>query len=267
MLKITHNAGFFSCCNVKFHRILEYFNANKCLPVTIDSSQQFRLYKSVALKNIDITNHFFLSPQKNTLSFQFKEPIVISEDKREDQFSDYTRLNIAKIKPFIENYFSPASEIEYIKNVLLTSYEINPEECIAVYYRGTDKYQETTLGEHSTYAEKLYDLLKTNPNAKVIIQTDSTDFLNYIKTLFQNKIKQNKIIIIDENRTSNKNIGIHHENDGDANYKEMKYLFATFLILSECKHIITSSVNCSLWMMYYRGNTNNVHQYLDKGFI
>jgi len=265
MLKITHNAGFFSCCNIKFHKIIQYFNTNQALPTIVDSSQQFAFYKPnlFKLNNFDITYHFFLSPQENNVSFEFKEPIIISEDKREDQFSDYRRLNLEKIKPFIEHYFSPSPEMEFIKKMLLNKYKINPQECVAVYYRGTDKYQETNLGEYATYAEKIDELIN-DTDLQIIVQTDSSDFLNYTKTRFQNK---NQIIVIDENRTSNKNIGIHHENDGDTNYREIKYLFATFLILMECKHIIISSGNCSLWMMYYRGNTNNVHQYLDTRFI
>ena len=42
---------------------------------------------------------------------------------------------------------------------------------------------------------------------------------------------------------------------------------ATFLILSKCKHIIMSSGNCSLWTIYYRGNADNIYQYLNDKFI
>jgi len=266
MLKITHNAGFFSCCNSKFRKIVDYFNTNRTLPKIVDSSQQFSFYKPTFIEfNRDITYHFFLSPLRQNIIIPFKEPIKVTEDKSEDQYSDYKKLNITQIKPFIEKYFSPAPEIVYIKKMLLDKYQINPEECMAVYYRGTDKYQETTLGDHSIYSEKINAVIKSTSNAKVIVQTDSSDFLNY--QLQNINLNKKNIIVIDENRTSNKNIGIHRENDGNANYREMKYLFATFLIMSQCKHIITSSGNCSLWMMYYRGNTNNIHQYLDSGFI
>ena len=50
MLKINHNAGFFSCCAVKLFSIVKFINSNKKLPDSIDSSQQFNWYKE---KNYD----------------------------------------------------------------------------------------------------------------------------------------------------------------------------------------------------------------------
>ena len=38
--KITHNAGFFSCCSVKLTKIVEFINLNKKLPDSVDSSAQ-----------------------------------------------------------------------------------------------------------------------------------------------------------------------------------------------------------------------------------
>lgn len=32
MIKITHNAGFFSCCSVKLEHITNFINLNKRLP-------------------------------------------------------------------------------------------------------------------------------------------------------------------------------------------------------------------------------------------
>ena len=51
VLKITHNAGFFSCCTIRLLEIINYFNLNKELPLIVDSSVQFEVYKN---ENIDI---------------------------------------------------------------------------------------------------------------------------------------------------------------------------------------------------------------------
>ena len=45
MIKITHSYGFFSCCSVKLHYIVQFINSNKILPKKVDSSKQFHLYK------------------------------------------------------------------------------------------------------------------------------------------------------------------------------------------------------------------------------
>ena len=44
----------------------------------------------------------------------------------------------------------------------------------------------------------------------------------------------------------------------------MKNVLAIIYIMSKCKYIICSSGNCSIWMMYFRGNVNNVKQFLNN---
>ena len=35
------------------------------------------------------------------------------------------------------------------------------------------------------------------------------------------------------------------------------------VIISKCKYIICSSGNCSIWMMFYRGNNKNIIQHIN----
>jgi hypothetical protein len=72
---------------------------------------------------------------------------------------------------------------------------------------------------------------------------------------------------VEENRTSDTNIGIHNEMPCFQNYIDIQTLFATFLIISKCKYIICSSGNCSIWMMFYRNNSHNVYQNLHKQWL
>ena len=255
-LKITHNAGFFSCCNIKLFEIIQSFNKNKILPGIVDSSEQFNLYKPSNLTN-DITEHFFTHQLCDII---YKKNInILNSYNNEDQFSNYKLLNLIELQPFIYKYFYPSNEIINIQNNLLNKYNINTTNCIALYYRGTDKQSETLLGDFDKYNEMLQYV--NNNNYTILIQTDSSHFLNYIKQ------RNNNYIIINENKVSENNTGIHNENDNNTNYNDIKYLFATFLILSKCKHIIMSSGNCSLWTIYYRGNADNIYQYLNDKFI
>ena len=75
------------------------------------------------------------------------------------------------------------------------------------------------------------------------------------------------MIVIHENSVSKTQRGIHNEKSSEENYRDIKTLFAIFLLLSECNHLIISSSNCSLWMMYVRGTPLNVHQCLNNMFI
>ena len=254
MLKITHNAGFFSCCNMKFLKTLNYFNTHKKLPESVDSSEQFNIYKPTGL-NGDITRHFF---DKDTADdIIYSHPIELSLGPVYiDQESNYKLLNLKETLPFINKYFIPTQDILDLKNKLKEQYKIDTANCIAVYYRGTDKAREIAPTDFSVF----YDKIKTLEGTQILVQTDSFSFLEYMKA-------QLPVISFAENRVSKTNRGIHNENNRDTNYRDIKYLFATFLLMSECKHLVMSSGNCSLWMTYYRGHVENIHQALTNVFF
>ena len=257
MLTITHNAGFFSCCNIRLLTIIDYFNKNKCLPNNVNSSSQFIRYKKYVDRNNDITHDFF--EDNKEMKINFDKQIKPTNENKEDQFSNYKLLNIGDIYPFIKKYFNPSKEILIIKKMLMEKYNIVVNNCIAVYYRGTDKCRETTLCDYNKFYDKI-ESLKLN-NYQILIQTDTLDFLNYMKTQYPNSI------VFSENKVSHLNLGIHNENNSDENYNDIKYLFATFLLMSECNHLVMSSSNCSLWMTYYRSHINNIYQCVDNDFI
>ena len=241
--------GYFACCAHILHKIIEYFNNNKKLPLSVDSSQQFGLYKPSWI-NDDITYHFL--KKRDEINITYIENIHYTKDF---QFQKYNDINYSVLNPFIEKYFSPAQEIVDIENNLIKKYNINIIEYCAVYYRGTDKKAETTIGSFDTYIDKINELLNTEKNIKFIIQSDNQNFIDTIKS---------KFISFDENVASYTDNGIHNENTADDNYIIMKNFLAIIYIMSKCKYIICSSGNCSIWMMYFRGNANNVKQFLNN---
>jgi len=46
IVKINHNAGFFSCCSVKLTNTINFINLNNKIPDIVDSSEQFNYYKT-----------------------------------------------------------------------------------------------------------------------------------------------------------------------------------------------------------------------------
>ena len=101
MLKIDHNAGFFSCCTIRLSKIIEYFNNNQKLPEEVDSSQQFNFYKS---KQCDITFQIFENYNNVNQMITYNSPIEMVYEKTENQFSDYSKLNFEKVVPFVKKY-------------------------------------------------------------------------------------------------------------------------------------------------------------------
>ena len=229
-----------------------YFNKNKKLPDKVDSSKQFELYKPGSLKQ-DITYHFFKKIKNKKYNIKYTKKV----DKSDNQFNKYKNVDYKNQTPFIKKYFTPSNDITNIKNNLIQKYNIDRKRCCAVYYRGTDKYHETKLGDFETYGEEINKIINIDSNIQLLVQTDSTQFLEYIKE------KYPSAIYFEENLTSSNDFGLHGERGRVNNYTDIKYFFATLLIMSKCKYIICSSGNCSIWMMYYRHDPKNVRQFLN----
>jgi hypothetical protein len=50
------------------------------------------------------------------------------------------------------------------------------------------------------------------------------------------------------------------------NNQYSKYYLAITIIMSKCKYIICGSGNCSIWIIFYRENANNVYQNLNNNW-
>lgn len=261
MITITHSYGFFSCCSVRLFYILDYFINNKYLPEKVDSSQQFHMYKNNTDK--DITFDFFKNYDDISIDIEYEKSIFI--EMNNFQFDEYKSIEYEYILPFVIKYFTPSDNIINIYNYMMNSYKINPDNCIAIYYRGTDKKNETTLDSYIEYYNKLNQILTeiNNDNIQILIQTDESQFLDFMK----DKCSNNNIVIISENSTSYNSTGIHNEKSSSENYLDIQNLLATFLIISKCKYIICSSCNSSVWITYYRENADNVFQNLNKSWV
>lgn len=253
MIKTTHNAGFFSCCSVKLTKIVEFVNCNKRLPEIVDSSMQFEWYKKKI--DIDITFDYF-EHYDNIKNVEIVYPINYHHN---DQFKFYSNLDYRCITPLIKKYFSPSAEINKIINNIEKKYNIVCENTLAVYYRGTDKFAETRIASFDDFYNQIIKIVNINKDINILLQTDSAKFIDYI-----NDKKLKNVVIIDENKTSYTNRGIHNEQSFNTNYQDMFYFLSTIIILSKCKYIICGSSNCCKWIMFYRGNNKNVIQYLNR---
>ena len=254
---MNHTAGFFSCCAVKLRELIRFMNENKTIPDIIDSLNLFSYYKNNAFDDV---SYDYFEDYNNNIIIHYKTKITYDHDY---QFVNYKTLNYSELIPFINKYFRPSAKIINIQNDLICKYNIEPSNCIALYYRGTDKISETKIDSFESYYEKLNELIVDNTSMQILIQTDSGPFLDYMKE----NCKNSNIIIINENDTSYGSSGIHLIQNKNKNHIDMQYLFATFLIISKCKHIICSSSNGAVWMMYYRGHADNVYQNLDLKWL
>jgi len=258
----TISQGFFSCSNMRFHNLIYFWNKHRTVPVLIDDSDLFKLYKPLLREKENIANDFFTTCEEITIDSS--GTVEILNGTTEDQFSPFSCLRFDDTQPFVKRYFTPSQRIMDLQSALLTKYEINPPTTCAIYYRGTDKCTETKLGSFDVYAAKMSELLLINPDIQFIFQSDSYPFLEYMFEYTDTHKIQNNIIVFEENVTTNTEYGVHFMRQGEKAYEDISHLFASIVLMAQCKYIICSSSNVSLWMMYYRGHANNVHQLLNN---
>jgi hypothetical protein len=258
MLKIVHNAGFFSNCSIRLDHLIKYFNNNKKLPTILDCSKQFEWYKNNI--NEDIVFHYFEH-------YNNYDDIIYIKDIETDhdfQYYDYKTINYDDLSPFIKKYFSPSNEIKFIINCMEKKYNItNYDDIISVFYRGNDKCKETEICSHENMLLQVEEIINKYPNKKILVQSDEEEFI--IKMI--NKYLDKIIYFKDEIRTIKHNKGtlvdLVYRN---TNYEFSKYFLAIIIMMSKTNYIICNSSNCSIWIMYYRGNANNTLQFLNSNW-
>jgi len=132
-----------------------------------------------------------------------------------------------------------------------------------LFYRGNDKIRETKLSNYDDYLIYANLIMKSNPNILFLIQSDETEFI----TFMTEKFRKNSFYFKDEIRHMNKCNNTVDTLMQDKNYEFSKYYLAITIIMSKCKYIICGSGNCSIWIMLYRGNNNNVYQFQNGEWV
>jgi len=249
-----HNGGFFSCCSVLLDYMVNYFNSNRRLPDSIDTTGYFIWYKNDKETDVDIRKNYF--KENNDPVIPYNNTTV--EYKNSYQFSKYSTLDFASITPFIQIYFSPSEEIGNIVSNIETKYSIDYENTCVIFFRGNDKCTETPLPHYSELYQSAYNIYVENRNVKFLVQSDETEFIEFMLS----KFPENSFYFRDEIRHIPRSITTVDNVMKSKNSEFSKYFLAITLIMSKCKYLVCNTGNCSLWIVLFRGNCENVHQHL-----
>lgn len=258
VLKVIHNAGFFSMFTIRLMDILAYFNQNKELPDEVDSTSQFIHFKSYAGENL--VPYYW---NEGSDEITYKGDIVFRFDCMAIQFAPYNELKFKQLSPFIEKYFKPSNHVgdrafEFTKN-----HGIDLDNTCAVFYRGNDKETETPTAGYQFVIDKAKEIQRKNPGINFFLLPDECEFMRAFKSHFPDTITISEIGCINRNPST----AVFYELRRDERKNREASYYAGVLIASRCKHLITHSGNGGLWSVLYRGNTKNVHQYFDGKWI
>lgn len=239
-------------------RIVEFINEQNRLPDGVDTSVMFRWYKYYSNRNRDITFDYF------THYDQIAEEVITPIDYHwEHQFNDYTTLEYDKICPLVRKYFTPSNEINNMIRAIETKYSVNYDNLCVLFYRGNDKNRETKICGYDEYVDYAKRIISKNPETLFLIQSDETEFINYFAQLYPT----NHIVFKDEIRHMNRCNSTVDVLYRQHNFLFSKYYLAITVIMSKAKYIVCGSGNCSIWILFYRGNAKNVFQNLNGVWI
>jgi hypothetical protein len=160
--------------------------------------------------------------------------------------------------PYIGKYFSESDKVKNIISMMEKKYKIDYENTCCVFFRGLDKFVETGVPEYDIFCDKAKNITNNENNIRFLLQSDETEFFDYAKNIFTNNLIFNDEI---RHMKHSKTILEHSLNKND-NFKYSLYFLAIVIIMSRCKYVICNTSNVSLWIVLFRGHTNNLHQYL-----
>lgn len=271
ILRIHHNAGFFSCCTVKLKLLYEFLARANSLPKGI-ISHQFMHYQSSVVQDLA---SFYFKENKNNIKF-----LPLSIKMTGDGFAPYWNgqhyKNIKafdELLPFVEKYFTPSDIVEQYVNKIEKKYDINYSKTIGVYFRGLDKKIEADVPPYETFLEKSEEVLNQNPDIKFFVQTDELEFRQAFLKRFPNNSFYNEemptksSIILNETQDQKEQLqhkGIHFDTPIEDRPFSGVQILSTALILAKCSQLILSTSNVSFWAVLYRGNTEGVFQWRNQ---
>jgi hypothetical protein len=259
IIYVTHSSGFFSCCSIRLEKIIDYFNSNKSLPTEVNSSKQFELYKNTD-KSKNITFDYF-EHYNNEDVIKYKKYVDYDHNK---QFTNYKTLDYKEICPFVRKYFKPSNTIQDIIKIIEKKYiKTKFSDICTMFYRGNDKVTETAIPSHEMYIEKAKIILIKNPKVQFLIQSDETEFIEKITTAFP----KNSFYFKDEIRHMTKRMNTVNSVFKDKNVEFSKKFLAITIIMSKTKYLICNAGNCSLWIMLYRENADNLYEFFNGSWV
>lgn len=245
-LKVTHNAGLFSCFSQRLSAIIHYGYQYKMYPDEVDSSVQFDMYKAPG--DGDITK-YLLKPAVGTIPF-------IEGVHFTDQFTDYSRLGIDLLNPLVDHYFGISDMARYSYRDMITKYGITLDNTCSILYRGNDKITECALGSYEQYGDRVQKLLQAEPQLDLLVQTDDTMFLDYFCGRYKSTIYIKEMPTI-----ADKSLSVSAVLPRDKRLSHAIDLLAAINVVAGCKYLVTHTGNCGYWAALYRTHTSNIIQF------
>jgi len=256
VLAVEHlpRAGLFSNCSVRLHWIVGYFNEHKRLPAQVCSKRQFIQFQH----NPEIDVAKILFSEREDLQITYRHPIDYVHTK---QFTNYRLLPLQDLRPLLEKYFTIAPVVVEREAALIQQYGLDFAKTIGVRYRGNDKIKETKLAPYELFFQKAEELLQRHPGMRFLVQTDELEFRDEFCARFPNSVYFESLPVIPRDPK----VSVRPTADNRVSFAIE--LLSAIRCLAQTAHLISCSGNGEIWTVFFRGQAENVHQFLNDRFL
>jgi hypothetical protein len=250
----NHTGGLFSISSVILFEIIKHKKNTGINPEILDSSNTYAWYRYT---NKNIFYDFFKISDINKLNnvslMDFEYELYGSM-----QFMNYSTCKLDVYFKYAEVYFNLSDNVMNIYNTIVNKYNIDFENTCCLFLRGNDKATECRIPSYNSYIITATQILKENPNLKILIQSDEKEFIDTMSKHFKNNI-----VFLDEIRVINRDIRRTVDNHGmtpELNHHYALKFLAIVYIMSKCKYVVCNSGNISFWILMYRQHLKNFFQ-------
>ena len=249
------NCGFYSNQVQVFSSLLTLAR-HGIVPDKIDYSMGYKHFKKDP--NRDLYPDFHQTNPSQEIEF-YKEVEIPDANKCQLDLYDWDLYG-----QIVKRYFNPSGVVRERWQLLTEKYNINPEETIAVLYRGTDKKTELKLASPDEYFKVVTQLLEKNPTFKVLLQTAQAQIIKE----WQQKLGD-RLIFFQETPSTDSSSPIWDlmEKSGGDSTNWSQWFDAALRCVSECKYVVNHTGNVAFFMNLYRGNTEGVYQFNEFGYM
>lgn len=249
------NCGFYSNQFQVFCSLLTLME-HGIIPDRIDYSLGFRHFKKDPNQDIYPFFHKINQNQSIDLYRRIDLPDANKHQKYLYNFEIYDQI--------ISRFFNPSDIISDRVKFLAEKYKIDYSRTISVLYRGTDKLTELKIAPPENYLSIVKNILKDNPEFRVLLQTDQTQIIEY----FYSELG-NKLVNFEEtpSTTSNRPIWSLMEERKENSIDWAQWFDAALRSVSKCKYVVNHTGNVGMFMNLYRGNVEKVYQFNEEGVL
>lgn len=236
-LKVNSGTGLTSCLSVRLNDAIEFMRHNKKLPDSIDSSEQFSIYRDSNGADVSSVLLGNYKPD-NTLEYV--------DYNHGWQYGWYDMIRIEKLSALAKN-ICPVSELleDKINNMIS---RIQDRTCVL--YRGNDKALEIAR----TPYQAMVEMAEHCGEKSFLVQTDEEEFFNYFKERFPDSVYFEEIPRISKNPDSYVMPELGKRTEFAVNF------LCALVAISQAKKILMNTGNTGIWTCLFRGHIKDVWQ-------